>query len=164
MNEPRHGPRDDDEPTLPPSFEARLRGAFPRVRVPPEVDAAVLRLARGRLRYVRSRRRIRVIFAAAAAIVVLAVVLRRGAERAPELADGSTADERNGAIAARESASGPARRPGDFDGSGRLDILDAFLIARRLRDGGTIPGEWDLTGDGSVDDGDVRHLALLAVR
>lgn len=52
----------------------------------------------------------------------------------------------------------------DFDRNGRVDILDAFGLARRL-EGAAAPGpEWDLNGDGVVDRRDVDVMAMAAVR
>jgi hypothetical protein len=62
---------------------------------------------------------------------------------------------------------------GDLDGNGRLDMLDAFALARRLQgvavpagrggDPGLNPG-LDFNGDGVVDGKDVDWLAGEAVR
>jgi len=57
-----------------------------------------------------------------------------------------------------------ALAPADVDGSGRVDILDAWSLARRLRDEAPLESRWDLDRDGDVDDGDVRAAAQLAVR
>ncbi|HVS72495.1 MAG TPA: hypothetical protein VHQ47_14665, partial [Phycisphaerae bacterium] len=45
------------------------------------------------------------------------------------------------------------------------DIRDAYFVARELAagDGGAVRG-WDQNGDGVVDDGDVKALAMAAVR
>ena len=51
----------------------------------------------------------------------------------------------------------------DLDGSGRVDVLDAFRLARSLRDG-TTDGLHDVDGDGRVDERDVAALMGEAVR
>ncbi len=62
-----------------------------------------------------------------------------------------------------------ARQPGpavagDVDGSGTLDILDAFALARAVeRDGGTPTRGHDFNGDGRVDRQDADWLADRAV-
>lgn len=57
--------------------------------------------------------------------------------------------------------------PGDIDGSGRIDILDAFQLARRIEAAETFEEPstriFDLTGDGSVDQRDVDAVAMRAV-
>jgi len=55
-----------------------------------------------------------------------------------------------------------ASRPGyaleDIDRSGRVDILDAYGLALRIRKGEREP-RWDLSGDGVIDARDVETLA-----
>jgi len=53
--------------------------------------------------------------------------------------------------------------PGDVDRSGRVDIVDAYALAVRLRDGRTPDSSWDVNGDGRVDQADVEHIATLSV-
>jgi hypothetical protein len=51
----------------------------------------------------------------------------------------------------------------DLDRSGRVDVLDAFLLARKLA-AGTAGPEFDLNGDGRVDQRDVDFAVNQAVR
>jgi hypothetical protein len=64
----------------------------------------------------------------------------------------------------QSSRPGLAEGRADIDGSGRVDILDAFRLARHLESGGPAAAEWDLTGDGRVDREDVDAAAFAAVR
>jgi len=57
-----------------------------------------------------------------------------------------------------------ARLPQDIDGSGRVDILDAFTLARVLDERRAVERKWDVTGDGKVDRADVDAVAMSAVR
>jgi hypothetical protein len=67
--------------------------------------------------------------------------------------------------------SGPPTGPGpavahhkDLNADGRVDILDAFLLARALdRDKPLLP-EWDVNGDGVIDHRDADAIAAAAVR
>jgi len=52
----------------------------------------------------------------------------------------------------------------DIDGSGRVDILDAFLLARRIETGAGTQPEWDVNKDGRINKADVDAVALTAVR
>jgi hypothetical protein len=52
----------------------------------------------------------------------------------------------------------------DIDLNGRVDILDAFTLARRIEQANNIKSEWDINGDGQVDRSDVDTVALAAVR
>jgi hypothetical protein len=45
-----------------------------------------------------------------------------------------------------------------------LDILDAFILAKRLQGGPVQERRWDVNGDGVVDERDVRAIAVEAVR
>jgi hypothetical protein len=53
-------------------------------------------------------------------------------------------------------------RPADYVRTG--DIRDAYYVARAVAAGKSIDKQWDANADGRVDDGDVRTLAMLAVR
>src|SRR6185503_17586917 len=92
--------------------------------------------------------------AAAAAAVAIAVVAYRDrghSGRAP--------------LAATRGVT-PSAAQGDVDGNGRVDILDALVLAKKLRDhpGATPRAGEDVNGDGVVDRFDVDAVARLAVR
>jgi len=53
-------------------------------------------------------------------------------------------------------------RADDVNRDGRVDVLDAFALARALDAGGGRP-VWDVNRDGAVDEGDVDAVALAAV-
>jgi hypothetical protein len=143
-----------DEPQLPAALVEALGGLHPRgPAVPGGVNWAILTEARAG--YARRRRfwvaaRAVGAMAAAAAAIVLAVVAVR---------------ERRHAVPAPVAATrgvGQSGQSGDLDGNGRVDVLDAFLLARRVRDGVATPGD-DANGDGVVDQRDVDRVAGLAV-
>ncbi|MCA9294515.1 MAG: hypothetical protein KDA20_11950 [Phycisphaerales bacterium] len=52
--------------------------------------------------------------------------------------------------------------PLDVDGNARVDILDAFAIARGVQ-AGNAPASWDVNGDGAVTQADVDVVAHAAV-
>lgn len=139
----------DREPDLPRSLAndlARLYGETPAV--PPSIDAAVALAARRRLLGIRARRRaLRWAggAAAAAAALAVAVVLSRPHAAAPS--------------ASREHSAAQA----DIDGNGRIDILDAFAMARGIEARSDPRRDWDLNGDGAVDAFDVDLIAMAAV-
>lgn len=125
----------------------RTTAGAPRSPRDLELQAAVQRHFRGagleaavRRRGRRvGRRRIAVAVAAAAAVIFLAVQL-------PFLgAVDRTAD------------------PADVDGDGRVDMLDAFVLARGLANGRLLPARHDLDGSGTVDARDVDAVAQRAV-
>jgi hypothetical protein len=51
----------------------------------------------------------------------------------------------------------------DLDDNGRVDILDAFALARELESPQAPRKQWDMNGDGAVDGADVDVIAMAAV-
>jgi len=45
----------------------------------------------------------------------------------------------------------------------KMDIVDAYSVALRLRNGQTVESSWDLNGDGKVDGQDVDEIARRSV-
>ena len=139
----------NDEPLIPSRLVSDLRRLYRRPgSVPTGVDEAILSQARSRF---AGRRRVRLILALAApaaAAAAIAGIL----------------------IAAWPAVNPPALRsptmakadPADMDGNGRVDILDALVLARRIESGHAPTG--DLNGDGRIDSADVEAIARSAVR
>ena len=129
-----------------------LGGLYRReLRVPAEVDRGIL--AEARAGFARRRRfwlAARAGAAAAAVAAAVAVVVFLYVDR--------------GRGTARPVAATHAAAAGDVDGSGRVDILDAFVLARKVEAGtAAAPGE-DVNGDGVLDRDDVDRIAAMAVR
>ena len=142
------------DPDVPAALVEALRGAHAhRVAVPPQIDRAIL--ADARAGYARRRRfwvAARAVgaagVAAAAAVVVVVLYLdRRDAAPVPVV------------------TTGPGAVAGDVDGSGRVDMVDALILARRVEAGRAVstPAE-DVDGDGILSEGDVTGVAERAVR
>jgi predicted anti-sigma-YlaC factor YlaD len=87
--------------------------------------------------------------AAAAAIVIVAVA---GAMWRAGFGPSSPAAKSPAAIT----------RIDDVNRDGRVDVLDAFAIARAV-EAGDGSSSWDVNRDGAVDEGDVDAVALAAV-
>jgi hypothetical protein len=121
-----------------------------RVFIPPTADEAILRAAQRHLNPPRGARfgwfRFMPWVAAAAAILLLVSIPQFSKRPAPRPAHDSTF----------------AR--GDLNHDGRVDILDAFALARQLKQGGTRNLQLDVNGDGVVDERDVAALAARAVK
>ena len=122
------------------------------VSVPREVDQAIVRMARERL---APRRRPRLVLrwawagaAAAAATVLLALWIVNTPERRSRVPAGEA----------------HVRMKEDFDANGRVDILDAFALARQMESAHKPQEKWDMNGDGIVDRADVDRIAMAAVR
>jgi hypothetical protein len=62
----------------------------------------------------------------------------------------------------RQEPQRPASVTRDLDGNGRVDILDAFAIAREIQSGRNQP-EFDINGDGRLTQADVNEIAQRAV-
>ncbi len=147
---------DDTMPKVCHKFEANIEELFkPPVPVPPEVDRAVLDQAYKHFRKIPAasgRRRMYRVWlwraAAAAAVIILAFSL-----------DLSKRSERTG----ERSVSAKAQAV-DIDHNGRVDILDAFKLARQIESAGPTEKTWDINGDGLVDRHDVDMVAFAAVR
>jgi hypothetical protein len=131
--------------------------------VPPEVDRAISDRIRRHFAFEKpakdNRRRFRWAglwkVAAAAAVVLLAFSLDLTHKSPPTIK--------------RSVRAGV--RPADIDLNGRVDILDAFKLARQIKDADLVEPdlslqehEWDMNGDGRVDHSDVDIVALAAVR
>ena len=143
---------DDSELPLPPRLADGLRRLYPPgSAVPPAVEGEIL--ARARSHFAR-RRRLNLILgwaaaaSVAAAFLVLALCLRPLAKMKQ---DGSAPPS---TILARE----------DIDHNGRIDILDAFALARRLQSAQPLGTAFDLNGDGRTSQADVDLIAMAAVR
>ena len=147
---------DDADLRVSRRLEANLEELFKQpVGVPPEVDRAVLDRAYKHFRRIpvaSGRRRFhRVWFwraAAAAAVVILAFSLDL-TERAEQPAD-------RPALAEAAAI--------DIDQNGRVDILDAFKLAKQIELAGPSEKNWDIDGNGLVDRHDVDMVAFAAVR
>jgi hypothetical protein len=130
-----------------------LRGLFePPGTVPARVDKIILDQAKQRLAKPRRlivRLRWAAGIAAAAAVVTIGVILLnpQSAIRNPQ-------------------SVGPVLAGGraDVDANGRVDILDAFRLARSIEARDPVAPQWDLNGDGRIDQDDVDLVASAAVR
>jgi len=52
----------------------------------------------------------------------------------------------------------------DFDRNGRVDILDAFKLAKSFEASNQLDNKWDLNGDGIINRSDIDSIAYTAVR
>jgi hypothetical protein len=132
-----------------------LRGLFQLPGgVPPLIDKTILDQARRRLAQPR-RRIIRMRWAAGVAVAA-AIIL------GIQIVNPFTSKNQTSNIINQQSAAAEGRA--DIDGNGRVDILDAFRLARHIEARGPTDKRWDLNGDDQVDQGDVDLVASAAVR
>jgi hypothetical protein len=143
----------DDEGTIPGELREVLGRMYePTLSVPAGLDKRILGAARAgytrRRRWWLAARWCGVGLAAAAAIVLaLRVFVANPQTSAPRI--GST----------RQVA-----RLGDVDHDGHVDILDAYVVARKIARHEPLDPAWDVNGDGVVDQKDVDLIARMAVR
>jgi hypothetical protein len=135
-----------------PRFAEDLKVLFKAdAEVPPQVDRAVIDQVRRHLVHRTGRRRVfrwAASVAAAAAVVIFAFSLDLTKRPGPTYEQAISAEA--GFV--------------DIDENGRVDILDAFKLARHVESAGPAEMQWDVNGDGLVDRGDVDLVAFAAVR
>ncbi len=120
----------------------------PRFEIPQEVDMAILNKASQK--FTRPRSGIRLLrwigpVAAAAAIILFVYISKVTQSKVAQTE----------ALASVVST--------DFDNNGRVDILDAFKLAKIIQSETSVDKKWDINGDGLVDESDVDNIALVAV-
>lgn len=152
--------------TLPPAIIDALRDLDgPAVLPDAQRDADVLSGARqhlaGAAEVERKRRNLRLFFAgsaggAIAAAAMIAFVVFVGHPLSTPQAD------REFAQSAPASPQPADALPGDVDLSGRIDILDAYALAKQI-DRGQATDQADFNKDGQVDQADIDLLANRSV-
>ena len=146
-----NGHFDDQTLQAPPGLVAALK-ALPtdRVFISPTLDEAVLRAAQRHLtkraspafNWFRPR-----LWLAATALVVSLLL-------AAEVVTNSL----------RHRPRAPAFAREDLNHDGRVDILDAFALARQLKSGAAPGPLFDINGDGVIDERDIATIAARAVK
>ena len=135
--------------------------------VPPEVDESIRSLARQHFAARRRGRMVLRLVEVTAAAAAIALVVTLGAPFFRTSASPSKHEyapvAQHPAADSKLSALGSEHPVADIDRSGRVDILDAFVLARHIKGGDQLRTEWDLNGDGVVDRTDVDKIALTAV-
>ncbi len=167
MTERKENFDDDLDLRVSAGFSEDLRTLFkPQFSVPPEVDRAII--DKSHRRFVRRQRRSRLLrragsIAAAAAVIIFAFSLNLTKKPGPTTSRSVLAEAQ--AV--------------DIDRNGRVDILDAFKLARHVESADrtktnlspvSSTGQalrkqgWDINGDGLVNRNDVDLVASAAVR
>ena len=146
---------EDSDLRITSKLSADLYALFePQVGVPPEVDRAVMDQAHKHFVPLQSGKgkRLRIHWgwriAAAAAVIIFAFSLDLTKKPEPTTF--------RYALSKTQTT--------DIDRNGRVDILDAFKLARHIETAGSTETKWDFNGDGLIDRSDVDVVALAAVR
>ncbi|MEX2215787.1 MAG: dockerin type I repeat-containing protein [Phycisphaeraceae bacterium] len=158
---------DSSTPEAPAALKAQLRAMYGRpVTVSRSVDDAVKAAARRAFaepvtepagtRRIGVLYRIAGVFAAAAAIA-LVLILSGVFTSSNESPDDRLANE-------RPQATMHSALAADVNSDGRVNIIDAYLLQRRIERNQALDSQWDLDGNGAVDRRDVQAIATAAVR
>ena len=132
-------PEPTDDLEVPDRLQGDLRAVFGRrVAIPDSIGTTLLHAAARRRRPILLRP---VTLAAAAALLIAALLLQ---------------------LQQRTSSPVPLARE-DFDGNGRVDVLDAYRLALALERHDRIAPQFDLDGNGLVDRRDADRIAARAV-
>lgn len=151
MSKRHRHPERPIEPRLPPHLAKDLRDLYqPPLSVTTQVEEKIAEMAWRQCEAIKARRRVRRWgqFGALAAAIVLVVWLGDALQR-PDVPSPTPP---------------PLVGVEDIDRNGHVDILDAFVLARRLQRGGRLNPQWDVNRDGIVDHTDVDAVATAAVR
>ncbi|MEQ9406948.1 MAG: dockerin type I domain-containing protein [Fuerstiella sp.] len=173
---------DIPEGELPQEVVAELRRRYvSSVTIPEAVDRAVLQDAQSVLHPPQPSQPNRrtwlfgVVTVTSLAAVLMIAMLPQWRNSVPDDAflQMARSDRAETAATAGDSSSGEAPRTivtgrdrqdaADVDGDGRLDILDAFALARRIQTGSVRGTVGDQNGDGVVDEADVDLIAMSVV-
>lgn len=129
---------------LPPSLRDKLNEAHGTPPVPAELSARLLASAKASYALrLRRRRMMRwsAVVGSAAAIIILSMLL----------------------LLPNHSSTQHLAQIGDVNHDGRVDILDAYVVAKAISTGGKLDPAWDVNHDGAVDQKDVDWIAAAAV-
>ena len=181
MTEKKKHFNEDLDLRVPPKLSADLNTIFkPKFSVPPEVDRAIM--DRANRHFVKRLRRRRVLrwagpAAAAPAVIIFAFVLdftKRSGQIVPSpehpltTESGQSAPRYDYSLSREAGPTVSSLRYGlsqtDIDRNGRVDILDAFKLARHIESAEGTEVRWDINHDGLVDRKDVDSVAFDAVR
>lgn len=152
----RNPSQPEQEPGVPAKLVADLKGLHKEhIFVPPKVDESILNAAREHLGEISGKPIEPEIapqpwilqwtpWAAAAACLMLLLFL-------------TFPTGKQNAVATKIS-------PKDINKDGQVDILDAFALASRLETGAAPEDQWDMNGDGQVNQADVDEISAVAVK
>jgi len=162
MTESKEHYDEDLDLKVSPKLSEDLHTFFkPYVSVPPEIDRAIMDRAHQHLvrrQSARDGRRLlrwAASIAAAAAVIIFVFSLNLRQKSVPTTTSPFTAEA----------------QVVDIDGNGRVDILDAFRLARYVESADRAEQSlslqrqgWDINGDGLINRDDVDLVAFAAVR
>ena len=170
----RNQSQPDQEPKAPAKLVTDLKDLHKEhIFVPPKVDQSILNAAREQLEETSRESAEQETagqpwipqwapWAAAAASLMLLLFLTLPGEK--HTSPSASAEE----VVLNQKPPSPATKatkisPKDINKDGQVDILDAFTLARRIQTG-AIEENWDINGDGQVNQADVEEISAFAVK
>lgn len=136
---------DERHDDLAPRLKADLAALYGNsLRIPESMDRLIVSAARAGVARRRQSHRIVRWVGAAAAAAALVIGLRI-------------------ALVHPSQAPNPIALVGDVNGDGKVDILDAYVVARAIANHAPLNPAWDVNRDGVVDQKDVDWIANTSV-
>ena len=174
----RNQSQPDQEPKAPAKLVTDLKDLHKEhIFVPPKVDQSILNAAREHLEKTSREPAEQETAgqpwipqwapwaAAAASLMLLLFLTLPGEKHTPPsaLAKALVSAEE---VALKQKPSSPATMISrkDINKDGQVDILDAFTLASRIKAGAAIEENWDINGDGQVNQADVEEISAFAVK
>ena len=177
----RNPSQPEQEPGVPAKLVADLKGLHKEhIFVPPKVDESILNAAREHLVKTSGNPVEQETmhqpwtlqwtpWAAAAACLMLLLFLSFPAGKQPSPSASAETSRMALEVAPRQplpstgTATAKISRK-DINKDGQVDILDAFTLASRLETGAAPEDQWDMNGDGQVNQADVDEISAVAVK
>ncbi len=153
---------ESDEPEAPEEFIRALRAAQPEpLFIPPTLDEAILRHAHRHLDRGRRGNEAASFGAPQFLIRLVASAATRIVRGLPWLA---TATAVVLAVSFIYLAHKPRFAREDLNHDGKVDILDAFTLAKQIKSGAPLKSALDINGDSVIDSRDFETIAAHAVK
>ena len=167
----------EQEPKAPAKLVTDLKGLHKEhIFVPPKVDQSILNAAREHLEKTSREPAEQETagqpwipqwapWAAAAASLMLLLFLTLPGEKhtSPSALAKASVSAKEVALKQKPSSLATMISRKDINKDGQVDILDAFMLASRIQTG-AIEENWDINGDGQVNQADVEEISAFAVK
>ncbi len=141
---------DREELKMPEKLQADMKRMFDlQTPIPPEIDRAIMDRAHQQLVLKRKKHHVLrwSVAAAVAAVVIFAFILDTPFIKSPT----------------KQISSAFVASSADIDQNGRINILDAFQLARKIESTDRLYAQWDMNHDGLVNREDIDCVAMVAV-
>jgi hypothetical protein len=172
----RNQSQPEQEPKAPAKLVTDLKDLHKEhVFVPPKVDQSILNAAREQLEETSREPAEQETagqpwipqwapWAAAASLMLLLFLTLPGEKHtSPSALAKASVSAKEVALKQKPSSLATMISRKDINKDGQVDILDAFMLASRIQTG-AIEENWDINGDGQVNQADVEEISAFAVK